>query len=309
MMMTSLCTQYWEVILAQGLCVGLGSGCLFIPSVAIVSTYFSTKKSLATGIAASGSSIAGIIYPIVFHRLEPVIGFAWATRVIAFIMLGTLIIPLAVMRVRIQPAKKRPLFDKTALKEPPFVLFAVGAFFGFIGIYIPFFYMPSFALKKIPGVTADFSIYTIAILNAGSTLGRIAPNYLADKTGPLNMIVPCALISAILAYCWIAVENKAGMIVFCILYGFFTGSFVSLPPTTIVTLSPRLEIVGTRMGMVFLICGLGLLIGTPVGGAILGAGGNFLGLQLFCACTIVASAAILYPARVAKGGWSLRTRA
>ena len=101
MMMTSLCTEYWQVILAQGICVGFGSGCLFIPSVAIVSTYFSTRKSLATGIAASGSSLAGIIYSIVFHRLEPMIGFSWATRVIAFIMLGTLLIPLAVMRVRI----------------------------------------------------------------------------------------------------------------------------------------------------------------------------------------------------------------
>jgi MFS family permease len=307
MMMTSLCTEYWQVILAQGLCVGIGSGCLFIPSVAIVSTYFSTKKSLATGIAASGSSIAGIIYPIVFHRLEPAIGFAWATRAIAFIMLGTLLVPLAVMRVRIQPAQKRSLFDRSALKEPPFVLFTLAVFFGFVGIYIPFFYMPSFALQKIPGVTADFSVYTIAMLNAASTFGRIVPNYLADKTGPLNMIVPCALISAVVAYCWIAVENKAGMIVFCILYGFFTGSFVSLPPTAIVTLSPRLEIVGTRMGMVFSVCGLGLLIGNPVGGAILGAGDSFLGLQLFCACTIVASAAILYPARVAKVGLGFRT--
>jgi MFS family permease len=57
MFMTSICKTYWELMLAQGLCVGLGSGCLFIPSVAIVSTYFTTKKSFATGIAASGSSV------------------------------------------------------------------------------------------------------------------------------------------------------------------------------------------------------------------------------------------------------------
>lgn len=57
MMMTSISETYWQVVLAQALCVGLGSGCLFIPSVAIVSTYFSTKKSFATGIAASGSSL------------------------------------------------------------------------------------------------------------------------------------------------------------------------------------------------------------------------------------------------------------
>lgn len=47
-------------MLAQGVCIGLGSGCLFIPSVGIIPTYFSTRKTLAMGLAASGSSIAGI---------------------------------------------------------------------------------------------------------------------------------------------------------------------------------------------------------------------------------------------------------
>ena len=57
MMMTSISTQYFEVMLAQAICVGIGCGCLFVPSVAIIPTYFSTKKALATGIAASGSSL------------------------------------------------------------------------------------------------------------------------------------------------------------------------------------------------------------------------------------------------------------
>lgn len=111
--------------------------------------------------------------------------------------------------------------------------------------------MPSFAMQNIPDVKGDLSIYTIAILNAALTAGRIVPNHLVDKTGLLNVIVHCTLISAVLAYCQVAVENKAGMIVFYMLYGSFAGSFVSLPPTTIVTLSPQLGIVGTRIRMVF----------------------------------------------------------
>jgi len=63
MMMTSISTTYWQVMLAQAVCIGLGSGCLFIPSVAIVSTYFTTKKSFATGIAASGSSLGEFSNP------------------------------------------------------------------------------------------------------------------------------------------------------------------------------------------------------------------------------------------------------
>jgi MFS family permease len=56
-MMLSLCSTYWQVILAQGICVGLGAGCLFVPSVAILSTYFSTRIATAMGLAAAGSSL------------------------------------------------------------------------------------------------------------------------------------------------------------------------------------------------------------------------------------------------------------
>jgi len=58
-MMLSLCTEFWQAMLAQGFCIGLGGGMLFVPSVAILPTYFSTKIGLAIGLAASGSSMGG----------------------------------------------------------------------------------------------------------------------------------------------------------------------------------------------------------------------------------------------------------
>lgn len=57
MMMTSLCTEFWQLILAQGLIIGLGNGCLFVPSIALLPTYFTTWRAFAMGIAASGSSV------------------------------------------------------------------------------------------------------------------------------------------------------------------------------------------------------------------------------------------------------------
>lgn len=56
-MMTSLGTSYYQIFLAQGVVVGLGAGCLFVPSVAIVSTYFTSKRALMTGFTAAGGSI------------------------------------------------------------------------------------------------------------------------------------------------------------------------------------------------------------------------------------------------------------
>ncbi len=70
-MMLSLCSTYWQVLLAQGISIGVGTGCIFVSGVAILSTYFSTRLATATGLAASGSSIGGMLYPIIFYKLQP----------------------------------------------------------------------------------------------------------------------------------------------------------------------------------------------------------------------------------------------
>ncbi len=57
MFMTSLCSRYWQVLLAQGICVGLGSGLLGLTSAAVIPLYFSSRRMVATGIAATGSSL------------------------------------------------------------------------------------------------------------------------------------------------------------------------------------------------------------------------------------------------------------
>ena len=59
MFFTSFCTRYWQLLLSQGLLLGLGCGCLFVPSVAVLPTYFDKKQPLALGIAASGSALGG----------------------------------------------------------------------------------------------------------------------------------------------------------------------------------------------------------------------------------------------------------
>ena len=106
-------------------------------------------------------------------------------------------------------------------------------------------------------------------------------------------MVPCGLVTAILAFAWLGITNAPGFWVFCVLYGFFSGAIVSLPPTVIATLSPDMSLVGTRMGMSFTAAGLGLLIGNPIAGAILNVPkGRFHGAKAFSAATIMGGAAM-----------------
>ena len=149
------------------------------------------------------------------------------------------------------------------------------------------------------------------MLNAASVLGRIVPNALADIFGPLNVLTPACTISGLLALCWIAIHTKSGIIAFAVLYGFFSGGFVSLPPPALVTLTPDLRTLGTRMGQSFATASIALLIGAPIAGAILRAGGgsNWLGFQLWSGLTMLLGGGFLLAARVSKVGWGFRTKA
>jgi len=52
----SFATSYWQIILSQGICTGIGNGLVFCPSFTTLSGYFSRNRALAIGIAASGVS-------------------------------------------------------------------------------------------------------------------------------------------------------------------------------------------------------------------------------------------------------------
>lgn len=141
MFMTSLCTQYWQLFLAQGFCTGIGSGLMFCPTMSLLSTYFSKKRALAMGIAASGSCTGGLIYPVIVQQLLPRVGFGWTVRVLGFFTLGLGIPTVVFLKSRLPPRKSGPLVEFSAFKELPYTLFLVGMFLNFWGLFFAFYYV------------------------------------------------------------------------------------------------------------------------------------------------------------------------
>lgn len=296
LMMTSLCTDYWHLILAQGVVVGLGGGCTFLTATSILPTYFAKKRSLVMGLAASGSSMGGIIYPIVFHQLKDKIGFPWTVRVIGFIALATLAIPCAVIRPRVpKPTMKRKIIDFSLLRELPFGLINIATFFGFVGQYIPFFFIENFA-EDVGNQSKASAFWMIIVLNAGSLPGRIIPSLVADKWfPPLVVLGGCTGAASILAFCWSSVQaSYAGLVIWALLYGFCAGAFVSLQGPCVASMTTDMRSIGSRFGINMFCGALGILIGSPVGGAIFptswpGAGSFCGGALLVSTCFIAAT--------------------
>ena len=102
--------------------------------------------------------------------MQPRIGFRYATWLIALIMLVTLVVPLGFMRMRRLPREARRLFDREALKEWPFILWAGYLFVSLLGLYLPSFFIQLYGVRF---VDADVAFDLLPVLNAGSFFGRL----------------------------------------------------------------------------------------------------------------------------------------
>jgi MFS family permease len=134
-MMASISTKYYQFILSQGVCSALGASMIFYPSMSAVTTWFFRRRALALGITASGSSLGGVIFPIMVERLIPEVGFPWTMRICAFLILGIMILCnlTVVSRIPPRPRPVRPRDFVVPFKEATFSLLAFGTFLEWMG--------------------------------------------------------------------------------------------------------------------------------------------------------------------------------
>jgi MFS family permease len=139
--MTSLCTEYWQIFLAQGLCTGLGLGIIFMPPLSVINSYFVTKRSSALAISATGTGIGSVIFPATIQYLIPQIGFPWAVRCAAFVALFVSTVSVLMLRPQLRPRRSGPIIEWDAFREGPYLLYILGAFLFFWALYFGFFYV------------------------------------------------------------------------------------------------------------------------------------------------------------------------
>ncbi|KAJ4469280.1 MFS general substrate transporter [Lentinula aciculospora] len=266
-------SKYYQLFLSQGLAAGLGAGLVYVLVLAVQSHHWRRFRPVAMGSVITGSSVGGIIFPIMLNNLiaNPNVGFAWGVRASAFVCLGLLIVANILMTAN--PPKTRKA-------DPPklSVLFTDGAYiFGVLGnaavadwgLFFPYFYFQLYAIVK--GADPTFSFYLLAILNGSSIPGRIIPNVLSQKFGVFNTMAFCTFACGILIFGLFGVDDSvAALVIFAILYGFFSGGFISLLAPGVASLVQDESEMGIRLGLAYCIASLGILTGNPIAGALLG---------------------------------------
>ncbi|KAH7127761.1 major facilitator superfamily domain-containing protein [Dactylonectria estremocensis] len=305
----SVATTYWQLLLSHGICIGIGNGCIFTPTLTILSTYFSTKRSIAIGIGACGSVTGGVVFPIMARQLLPSAGFPWTMRAIGFILMANLVVCFLIIKPRIPPRKTGALIDWTAFKDPAYSLYAAGAFLSLWGVYCAFYFLASFSREAVePAFSSIGSLNLLILLNGMGIVGRTVPNYVADRFGPINVFIPVSFLAGLLSLCWVAVDTATGLWVWTVFYGIFGGGIQSLFPAGLSSLTTDLGKAGIRIGMILTLVSFAVLTGPPIQGAIITAmDGKYYGAQGFSGVSLLLGMGCFAGARMSKtkksGDW------
>jgi MFS family permease len=165
-MMASISKEYYQVLLSQGVCSAMGVCAIFQPAMNCIPSWFNKKRGAAYGIVSTGSSLGGVIFPIMVSRMIAEVGYAWAMRTAAFLILFLLGIAILTVRSRVPPKPQN--LDKASLVRPfreiKMLLIIAGFVFLTFGIFIPINYLVIQAMDA--GMSYNLAQYLVPILNA-----------------------------------------------------------------------------------------------------------------------------------------------
>ncbi|KAM0106343.1 hypothetical protein ACP6JB_007995 [Aspergillus fumigatus] len=301
----------------RGILLGASLALLVCPMLALVGQYIKVKRGAAMGIVIAGSSLGGVIWPIVINELlkKPTIRFEWTMRIVGFIMIPLLAISCLCCRPPKIPTATKRLQDKpdaneavtperepvstpktrfSILREPKMQVTCLAFFITYFGMFSPFFFTTSYAVAQ--GFSTDLSFYTISIINGASLFGRIIPGILADRYGRFNICILATLLSGIIALCWTTATSVAGLVIWSAAYGFTSGAILSLQQACAAQIATP-NTLGLSIGAVMASTSLSAMAGIPISGELAGKYG-YLSLSIYSGVSLLVGTLLLVVARL-----------
>ncbi|KAL6910647.1 major facilitator superfamily domain-containing protein [Trichoderma evansii] len=220
----SFATKSWHLFLSQGLLFGWGCSFLYIGTIGIIPQWFARRKGIATGIAAAGSGLGGLIYSLSTEAMISNLSVAWAFRITAICTAFTNVVCILLIKDRnkhIQPIQSA--FDFRLLKRPAMLLILAWMFLSVIGYTCVLFSLPDNATRV--GLTAHQGAILGALANLGMVIGRPTVGFLSDRYGRLNVVMSATFLAGIWCLClWTSGTSYSTLLAFSILGGTVMGT-------------------------------------------------------------------------------------
>lgn len=276
-------------------------GFLFVASVGVIPQWFTTRRSLANGIGASGSGLGGLVYSLAAGAIIQQISLAWAFRILGIVSCAVNTTCALLLRDRNkQVGSSQKMFDYQLFKRVEFWLVQAFGFLSMLGYVVLIFSLPNFAASV--GLTPHQGSVISAIFNLGQALGRPPIGYFSDTFGRINMAMTMTFLSGLFCLViWVFAKSYGVLIFYAIIGGTVAGTYwaVIAPVTAEVV---GLKDVPSALSITWLVLVLPTTFSEPIALQITSGSSGYLGAQLYSGFMYIGAATCLWLLRAWKIG-------
>jgi MFS family permease len=221
----SFASRSWHLYITQGALVGSGIGCIIIPSTAILSQWFSKRRTIANGISSAGSGVGGVAFAWGTAAMIRYQGLGWALRTTGLVSLIATVIASLLLRDRNHHVHPTQLtVDLTLLRRTKVLLLLLWAFVSMFGYIALLFSLSDFALAV--GLSNTQATYIVGFLNLGTAVGRPIIGLISDRTSKVATAGILTFLCGILCFAlWLPATSFGLTTLFAILCGAILGVF------------------------------------------------------------------------------------
>ncbi|CAM5764025.1 MFS transporter [Labrys miyagiensis] len=275
----SFTASIWQFALVY-VFIGIGSAAGFAPLISDLSHWFRKRRALAVAFAASGSYLAGTVWPLIVEHFQTTQGWR-ATHVGIGLFAPLVMVPIAFA------LKRRPATTEIAAAEAathaarrelglrPNVLQALLVVAGFaccMAMSMPQVHIVAYCGDLGYGVAVGTQMLSL-MLGLG-VVSRLASGVVADRIGAGPMLILGSSMQAAALLLYLFFNSQSSLYVISGLFGLFQGGIVPMYAVIIRQFLPPRE-AGTRIGLVLMATVLGMACGGLLSGMIFDASGSY----------------------------------
>lgn len=301
----SFATTLWQLVLSQGVCIGIGLGMIWQPSTGVISQWFQKRRSMAQGFTSAGSGVIGLIYSVSTTRMIENVSLAWALRITGSTSFVCLVIATALIRDRNKVV--RPTihpFDVQILKRYQVWMVLGWSVFSLLGYMVLLYSLANYGATI--GLNQAQSGIIITMVNLGTAIGRMFIGVLSDRWGRVTVSGLCSAVTAVSCFVWwINARDYGSLLAYALVNGMWFGVYwACIAPVSAEVVD--LKDLPSLLSLVWLIDVLPTLFSEAVGLELRreGSGRPYLWPQIYSGlCYLIAAGFLLELRRVKWGFW------
>jgi MFS family permease len=273
----------WQFQAAYGLLVGLSAAAVLAPSIAAVTGWFETQRSLAVSLVSAGMGMAPMTMAPLAAWLVAHNDWRTSYLILAALVLA-LMLPAALLMRRPPALQTQAAAPDTpqmsvgeAVRTPQFLILLATNFACCATHSGPIFHTVSYAISC--GIPAIAAVTVYSVEGFAGLFGRIAFGVAGDRFGAKRVLVAGLLVQAFGALAYGFVRELDGFYAVAALFGFTYAGVMPLYAVLARENFP-LRMMGLVIGGTGMAGSLGMALGPMLGGWLYDAYASYFGLYL-----------------------------